>query len=106
MHFLMLMVPLFLMLGLSLIFPILIIAKWKKRPVIAQTIATVVCFLSLSIIFLLAAITSGSTDRLSSGLFGMAALTLIFGFPVLALLQWRARKKQKQEIQTEINEAF
>jgi O-antigen ligase len=106
-----LLLPLFTVLGLSLIFPILIIMKWQSRPVLALATATLVCFLSIMLIYLGGAYLEGSSDRgtldrLTSGFVGMLLFTLVFGFPILAVLQWRRRKKRKQKIRAEINDAF
>lgn len=103
--------PLFILIGISLIFPILIIMKWQSRPVLALATATLVCFLSIMLIYLGGAYLEGSSDRgtldrLMSGFVGMLLFTLIFGFPVLALLQWRRRKKRRQKIRAEIDDAF
>lgn len=103
--------PLFTILGLSLIIPLFIIIKWKKQPVLALATATTVSFLSLALIYLIAAFLTGSTERgslerLSSGFIGMASITLLFALPVLALAQWRSRRKRKQKIQDKIDTAF
>ena len=106
-----LLLPLLIVLGLSLIFPIVIVLKWQAHPVLVLVTATLVCFLSIVFIYLAGAHLEGSSDRsaldrLSSGFVGMLLFTLVFGFPVLAVLQWRSRKKRRRKMQAEIDDAF
>lgn len=94
-------------LGLSLILPLVLILKWESRPVLAFICATILCCSTM-------AATITITDIMVNGpgalefyfIMGMVLIAVLFGSPILALVQWRRRRKRKAFSKYTISETF
>jgi len=95
----------FLIYGLALILPILIVCLWKRRPVIAFLTASLLLFIGWTVPVLLqtfqALMIYGTGDpELMAGGISQAivgtSLAMFIGLPVLAFIQWIARRNYKR----------
>ena len=103
--------PIFIVLGFSLIAPLILISKWVSRPKLALLIGTVICFLTMSALIVLSIYVLNKADGTNvdvplAAIYGVGIMALIFGLPVLTLVQWRSHRKQKRLNQKTINETF
>lgn len=96
-----------LLLPFAFILPALIVIFWRRRPVIAFLLAATVLFLSLSapgLIQTLQAMMIYGTDdpELMAGGISVALIgamySLIIGLPILAFIQWIARRNYKKPV--------
>lgn len=111
MNILISLLPIFIVLVVSLIAPIVLISKWASRPKLALFAGTVICFLTMSGVIVLSVSIINKADGTnvdipSAAIYGVGIMTLLFGLPVLALAQWRRHRKQKGLTQKIISETF
>ena len=93
------------LLGLSLIFPLILVLKWQDRPALALVIATLLCTLSLAALLKLSGMAVGVHIELEF-LVTIGVLGVIFGLPILAIAQWIGRRKRKGLTKKVIEEVF
>ncbi len=109
MTLLLLLLPLIILLGLSLIIPIIIVLKWYRRPILALVVALGIYLMPFISILAIAVLQEGgSPERPDSlvGLIGAIAILLVFGAPVLTIIQWKSRRNRKRRAQEKIDKAF
>jgi len=101
------MITLFIFFIFTLLIPILIVIRWRKRPVAAFIIASIILYLSLILPGLIktfqAMMIYGVGDpELMAGGISQALMTSFLGLPillpVLAIVQWISRRAHKRAL--------
>ena len=96
---------LFILFGLALVIPLILIRKWKNRPILVLIIAAFLCGLFTSALFWLTGeAVNEATDFEFS--IAIAVFGFIFGLPILALVQWRSRKTHEGLTKKVIEDTF
>lgn len=105
-------IPLLLLIVIVLFIPTLIVTLWKRKPKTALALATFILFLTVTLPGLIATfqamMTYGSGDpQLMAGGISRAimlgAIGLMVGLPILAFIQWFARRKYKRRLAEQNN---
>lgn len=96
---------LFILLGIALIFPFVIVVKWQNRQALALIIASALCGVLTAILLKLACLAVGEPTDLEF-LTSVGVIGFIFSLPILSIVQWRRRKKRKTLTKKTIEEAF
>jgi len=102
-------VPLFIILIVSLIVPIIIVLRWQNRPVWALTIATSVFMfpiILLTILTMIGGYTTAQGRSLLLSALALFAIWMIIGLIFLVPIQWQSRKLKKRRIQNSIDQTF
>jgi len=95
-------IPLLIILGLSLILPIIVVLRWKLFPKLALFAGTAICFLTLAAMTIFSVFILNKNGSIDPGIqpraiLGVGMISLIFGLPFLATIQWRSRRKLKRK---------
>lgn len=93
----------------SLILPIIIVIKWRRRPVWAMLTAAAIYVLPVLIVSI-QSIIDGNQNQTGQALYVSFMLAmiiwLIIGLVVLLPIQWKSRKSRKRILRDSIDEAF
>ena len=101
--------PIFIVLLVSLIVPIIIVLKWQNRPVWALMIATCL-YMFPFILVIIYTIIGGYSDAsglsLIMNVLILLGIYLLLGLFVLIPIQWQSRRIKKRRFQANIDKTF
>jgi len=93
--------------ALCLIFPLILVSKWRSRPVIALFSSAILCGLTLACLFVLMDIAVNGVAKMEIsvavvlGIFGS-----VFALPILAIVQVVKQQKDLAPTRKEISNIF